>query len=284
VEHAGTHDRTMIKSRAELLVAESASTIGYRCRTGRYTRLLPGVYGIGIPTTLDRCEAAVVWSEAVLSHRTAAWLWGMLAEPDTIEATIPARSYRRTPDWLTLYRRDLAADAIAEAFGLPVGSPAQTLLDCAAVLPERDVARLVDDQIASGMPATDLFTLARGRRGSPALRGLLQHAAVNAASEPERLFARGLSERGVHMLGNHPVGPFTCDLVDERSRTIVEIDGREFHSAPDVFRQDRRRQNWLVKQRWFVLRYAAYDVFTTLDACVDEVAAVVRSRRRSRPA
>ncbi|MFF2107964.1 hypothetical protein [Rhodococcus koreensis] len=40
------------------------------------------------------------------------------------------------------------------------------------------------------------------------------------------------------------------DFVDERARIVVEVDGREFHSEPDVFRGDRRRQNWLVREGW----------------------------------
>ncbi|MBF6244011.1 DUF559 domain-containing protein [Nocardia elegans] len=75
---------------------------------------------------------------------------------------------------------------------------------------------------------------------------------------------------------------YVGDLVDERSRTIIEIDGREFHSDSLTFRRDRRRQNALLDAGWFVLRYAAADVNRYLDACVEEAAQVIRRRRRSR--
>jgi very-short-patch-repair endonuclease len=61
---------------------------------------------------------------------------------------------------------------------------------------------------------------------------------------------------------------------------IVEVDGREFHSEPEVFRKDRRRQNWLVLDGYLMLRYAAYDVIAETAACADEVIGVVRRRRR----
>jgi very-short-patch-repair endonuclease len=41
------------------------------------------------------------------------------------------------------------------------------------------------------------------------------------------------------------IGPYICVFIDQRSRSIAEIDGREFRSEASVFRQDRRRQNWL---------------------------------------
>jgi very-short-patch-repair endonuclease len=76
---------------------------------------------------------------------------------------------------------------------------------------------------------------------------------------------------------------YYCDFVDERSRTIVEIDGREFHSEPEVFRKDRSRQNRLVLDGWLVLRYAASDVYQHLDEIANETVRVVRTRRRTRP-
>ncbi|MEV0293069.1 DUF559 domain-containing protein [Nocardia sp. NPDC050710] len=208
----------------------------------------------------------------------------MLPEPDILEATVPPAIHRKTPDWLALYRRDLPFEVHDEMWDLPTVSAAQTLLDCAAVLPCDDAARLIDDNVGRTVAARDILELCRaGRRGSPAARKQLGEAAIHAASEPERLFARALARRHVHLLPNHPIGPYVCDLVDERSRTIVEIDGREFHSEPGVFRRDRRRQNRLLLDRWLILRYAAADVYTALDACADEVAAVVRRRRASRP-
>ncbi|MGW3545677.1 endonuclease domain-containing protein [Nocardia niigatensis] len=84
----------------------------------------------------------------------------------------------------------------------------------------------------------------------------------------------------MRLLCNHPIGPYRCDFVDERSRTVIEIDGREFHSGSIAFRHDRRRQNELLLDGWLVLRYAAADVYESVDKCVDEVAAVIRRRRR----
>ncbi|MEV0710839.1 DUF559 domain-containing protein [Nocardia aurea] len=275
-----------IATRAELLAQGlAATTIDDRCRRGVYTRMLPRTYCLGVPSGLARCAAVVAWiPSARMSHRTAAWLHMMLPEPTVFEATIPRAVHRATPKWLKLYRRDLPPTAIDEIMGIPTTTDARTLLDCAAVMPDADAGAVVDSQLHRAVSGTEALMLAHsGEVGAPALRRQLRIAAIHSASEPERLFARALAERHLRVLPNHPVGQYICDFVDERSRTIIEIDGRAFHSEPATFRNDRRRQNHLTLAGWMVLRYAAADVYTALDACADEVAAVVRRRRRSRP-
>ena len=44
------------------------------------------------------------------------------------------------------------------------------------------------------------------------------------------------------------------DILFRRLRLIIEIDGREFHTDPEVFESDRTRQNLLVLHGWRVLR------------------------------
>ncbi|WP_225729706.1 MULTISPECIES: endonuclease domain-containing protein [unclassified Nocardia] len=165
---------------------------------------------------------------------------------------------------------------------MPTVGAAQTLLDCVSVLRSDKADQLIDEHAGRSIDLNDLFELSRtGRHGAPALRKQLREAALNAASDPEGLFARALARRNLHLLSNHPVGPYFGDFVDERSRTIIEIDGREFHSESSAFRHDRRRQNWLLLHGWPVLRYAAADVYTAIDTCADEVVAVIRQRRQT---
>ncbi|MFD3509185.1 DUF559 domain-containing protein [Nocardia sp. NPDC058666] len=274
-----------IVTRAQLAAeGVASSTIGDRCRRGRYVRLLPGVFCEGTPTTLARCAAIVEWlPDAHLSHRTAAWLWAMLPEPQIFEATVPVARRRQTPSWLRLYRRDLPADAKDDLAQLPVTTAAQTVLDCLTVLPTPEADALIDEQICRTVDPTELTGLCETRRhGVPVLRRQLQQAALRPMSEPERLFARALARRNLPLAANEPVGPYTCDFVDHRGRTVVEIDGWEFHRDKVNFRHDRLRQNWLVIHGWFVLRYSAHDVLRNLDHCVDEVVDVVRRRRSGR--
>ncbi|MDH6279429.1 DUF559 domain-containing protein [Prescottella agglutinans] len=262
------------------------STIGSRCRSGRYHRVLPRIYAVTEPTTLALCHAVTRWQPtAVLSHRTAAWLHGWTGEPDVVEATVPPRVRVRTPKWLLLHRRNLDDAHVGESWSLPTVSAGQTLIDCGAVMSVEEYERLVDAQLTRSVTPDELRALRDGhpgRWGNTTADAQLRTAAVRAASEPERLLARALNRRRCPMAANEPVGPYVCDFVDARAKVVVEVDGREFHSAPDVFRSDRRRQNWLVRQGWLVLRYAAYDVLTDPDSVAEEIVAIVRRRRHNR--
>ena len=278
-----------VKTRQQLLEEGIAnSTIDNRVRQGIYHRLLPAIFSLGEPTGLARCAAITTWApEAVLSHRTGAWLQSMRPEPTVFEATVPPTFFRETPDWLKLYRRQLRPEEIDEAWGMPTVEPARALFDCVSVLPKDEADQLIDEHLGKKVELNrmlEVCELDAGLNGATEARRQLKDAALSAASEPERIFARALADRRFPILPNRSVGPFICDFVDERSRTIIEIDGREFHSEPEVFRKDRRRQNWILLDGWLVLRYAAFDVYNDLDEIADEAVAVVRKRRRSRRA
>ncbi|MCX5042926.1 DUF559 domain-containing protein [Aldersonia sp. NBC_00410] len=191
-----------IRTRAQLLgEGVAGSTIDYRCRRGRYHRVLPGVYSL-----------------------------------------------------------------------------------CLAVLPRLEADALIDKNLATAFGAEELRLLVKqapGRYGNGAVARQLRVAAQDFASEPERLLARAFTERRFRIAPNAPVGPFVGDFVDERARLVVEVDGREFHSEPGVFRQDRRRQNWMLVHGWMVLRYAAWDVLAGPGAVADEVIAIARRRRKA---
>jgi very-short-patch-repair endonuclease len=275
-----------IRTRAQLLAEGVAgSTIDHRCKRGIYHRVLPGVYSLLPPNAYLRCAAMLAWEpKAVLSHRTAAWLHGMLPEPAILEATVPKPIARRPPAWLRLYRRDLELDCLADVRGLRTVVTEQAVIDCLAVLPRPEADALIDRQLSIAFGAEELRLLVKqrpGRRGNGGVDRQLRMAAVNFASEPERVLARAFAARGFRIEPNAPVGPFVGDFVDGRARLVVEVDGREFHSEPKVFRQDRRRQNWMLTRGWLVLRYAAWDVLENPDAVADEVIRIARRRRKA---
>ena len=104
----------------------SAEDIASLCRRRALTELLPGVYcSRRRPTTLDRCHAVVLAAPgAVLSHRTAAWLHGLLPEPHLIEAYVPDAPPWPLPSWLRLYLADFVD-------GVP--GPERAVLEAAGV-------------------------------------------------------------------------------------------------------------------------------------------------------
>ncbi len=262
------------------------STVNHRCRSGRWTRLLPGVVATGHPGYLARCCAVTTWQpRAVLSHRTAAWVWGLCDEPEVVEATVPRTANVRAPEWVALHRRRMVDEGVATARGLAVVTPGRALFDCISVLAPAEADVFVDAALQRGASLRALAEHCRDGAGSVGVveaRRQLREAAVGARSEPERVGARALARRGWRLPANCSMQGWVCDFVDELSRTVVEIDGREPHSEPETFRRDRRRQNALLGSGRHVLRYAAFDALVDPEEVADDIIAVLRRRRAAR--
>ncbi len=96
--------------------------------------------------------------------------------------------------------------------------------------------------------------------GNPARRRLLLDSRDEPWSAAERLLHRLLRSAGITgWKANQTVavaGSMYCpDALFRRFRLILEVDGRQFHSEPEVFEADRWRQNLLVLDGWCVLRF-----------------------------
>ncbi len=262
----------------------SRSSITRRTKSGELIRLLPQVYATDKPEFVDLCRAVALWKPgAVMSHTTAAWLWGLTDhEPERVEATIDPSGQARSPDWIRLYRRTLPT--VMTVRGLRVVPVEQAFVDCAATLPKDELEQFFDGAIDTHLPwdrVAEVTESYRGKHGMPSAREQLRRCCPRTRSEPERLVARALTARNFFMEINARLGPFYGDLVCFRARVLVEIDGREFHIGPTTFNNDRRRQNIVVLEGWLVLRYSAATVMARLDAVVDEIITVVRRRRKS---
>ena len=82
--------------------------------------------------------------DAVLSHRAAAYLWGLVdAWEEPIDVTAPNRR-GRSPEGVAAHR-DGSLQPIDKAtlYGIPCTSVARTVLDFAGVAPEREVRKAV---------------------------------------------------------------------------------------------------------------------------------------------
>ncbi|MGB6050819.1 MAG: DUF559 domain-containing protein [Rhodococcus sp. (in: high G+C Gram-positive bacteria)] len=260
------------------------SRIDRRVRSGTLVRLLPCVYADRDPSYYELCVAVTVWrGDAVLSHLSAAWLWGMLdTTPSQVHATLPRNTRVSGPDWLTLHRRSVDT---TEARGLPVVPAAQCFVDAAATMSGTPLEQIVDRSVGtvvSWREAVDHCERSAGMTGVREVRRQLRQCCPGTLSEPERMVARALTARGIRMEINAWVGRYLCDLVDNCARVIVEIDGREFHSDSRTFDNDRTRQNSLVLDDWLVLRFSAATVYRDIERVADQIAAVVRRRRKSR--
>ena len=106
-----------------------------RVRAGRLHRLYRGIYAVGHAdlSREGRWLAAVraCGDGAVLSHGSAAHLWGMSPkEPSLVHVTVPSRNGRNRRQGIRLHYRDgLPARDVTVRWGIPVTSPARTRRD-----------------------------------------------------------------------------------------------------------------------------------------------------------
>ncbi len=226
------------------------SGITRRMRSGSMVRLLPGVYSDPEPTYYDLCVAATLWREdAVLSDLSAAWLWDLLdAEPTTVHVPLPKNSRITGSSWLKIHRRTVSP---AEHRGMPVVSAVRCFVDVAATLQGLPLEQFFDRCISarvSWRDVTDHCEAARGMKGMREVRRQLEQCCPGTLPEPEpeRLVAQAVRARGVRMEINAAVGRYFGDLLCRLARVIVEIDGRQFHSDPRTFDNDRVRQNTML--------------------------------------
>jgi hypothetical protein len=220
---------------------------------GRLQRLHRGVYAVGHAPLSDRARATaallVFPGTAVLSHRSAAWLWGLIpTAPREAEVTLAARGNRRPG--LRIHRVWSLADEERTTYEeLPVTSVARTLVDLAGSTSGRELSRVVDRARRRGKLDLAAIDRALGRRsgsfGRERLREVLrlyrQPAFDRARSE--LLFLDAIHDVGLSVPKiNCWVEKWEIDAYWEAERFAVEVDGWETHGSRDAFESDRLRQ------------------------------------------
>jgi hypothetical protein len=247
-----------------------------RVECGRWWRVAAGVYRLaGVPVTWkQRALAACLVSGtgAVVSHRSAAVLWGVSGfRPGPLEITVPAgRSGRNA---LARVHRSDEVDGVRRD-GVPVTRPARTIADLARVVSGDVLEEAVDDALCRRLCRLDELP-ARG-----ALREVL--AAWNGDGLPEGVaemrVVRALLAAGLPA----PVRQYEIwvggvliarvDLAYPPFRLAMELDGFRWHAGRRKFRSDRMRRNRVEAAGWRLLEAAPEDI----GALVAGAAAIVR--------
>jgi very-short-patch-repair endonuclease len=282
-----------VVTRAQLLAAGlGPGAIDHRVRSGRLHVLHRGVYLVGhaTPTWRTREIGAVLacGPTAVLSHRSAAAFWEVLAYPASsadIDVTATKRGTESKPGIRVHRARTLGRRDYVIREGIPVTTPARTILDLAASCPAGEVERAVGEGIARGLLSEprlrDQLDRNRGRQGAGALRALIDLDGGPAASrsEAERRLLRLVRAAGLPIPeSNALVGGFEVDFIWRRHRLIVEVDGYRFHSSRPRFEHDCKRDASLAALGYTVLRVTWRQLTREPEAVVARLAAALARR------
>jgi very-short-patch-repair endonuclease len=238
------------------------SAIDARIRAGWLHRIHQGVYAVGRPTltTKGRFLAAVVscGPGAALSHLSAAILWALLPERGPrIDVTVPRGGQRRRRKALIIHRSALPEAHVTVKDGIPVTTPARTLIDLADVLPRRQLERAFDEAAYLRLDLADLQPIP-GRRGSGVLAQVLERHRPGSTRTRSHLEERMLRLcQRVRLPApqvNARIAGYECDFVWREAGLIVETDSWSAHGTRAAFERDRRRDADLLASGWRVLR------------------------------
>lgn len=255
-----------VVSRRQLLAAGvSKEVLQRRVGTRWLRRIHRGIYGVGpiLPVRAREMAACLACGpEAVISHQSAAGLRGAL-EPEAPDAPVHVgltRGSRRHPKLHTHRLASLQDDEIGRVDGIPVTTPARTLLDLAyAASPrtlERAVDRTLDRCLATHRDIRRIIERHSGRPGSRRLRAVLERERTTLTnSEAEERFLDLVRRAGFDRPEtNTRLGGYVVDFLWRSALLVVEVDGYAFHSSSRAFERDRRRDADLARLGFRVVR------------------------------
>jgi very-short-patch-repair endonuclease len=227
-----------------------------------------GIYAVGHRrlSRMGRWMAAVLacGPDAVLSHRSAAVLWGILESARAwVDITMPRRLGRR--DGIRIHRATLAPDERTVEAGIPVTTVARTLLDLAAVLDRHEFSRVLERaealRLSDTTPLVALMERHQGRQGTANLRAAMKERLRPAVtkSELERRFLTFVDKARLprpetNVWLNIAGEWIEVDCLWRDQRVIVELDSRAYHQTTAAFERDRRRDRRLHAAGWRPIR------------------------------
>lgn len=226
--------------------------------------------------------------DAVASHRSAAWLWGVSSKrPSTIDVTVARRVSSR--DSFRVHYAPLSCDDRAWRVGIPVATLSRTLLDLATSSRPETLERALEVSERLGLldlrAVEGVLVRSVGHPGAGRLRRALAACRPPriTRSELERRFLRILREAGLPMPATNVfIEGYELDAFWPGERFAVELDGYEFHRTRAAFERDRRRQEDLKVAGVEMIRVTA----RRLDEEPSELAAriaLLLGRRRAGP-
>jgi very-short-patch-repair endonuclease len=262
---------------------------------GALHREHPSVFAVGhhAPMPLQREAAALLAcaDDTVLSHLTAATLWGLPAHaPDQVEVLICGRQTAQ-PRGVRVHRTvQLPARDVRIKHHLPLTSPARTLLDIADGLTPRELERALDEALVARIvrisQIADVLARARGRRGAPRLSALIEHAAgttVTRSQAEERFLALVRAADLPQPEVNYRTRGFEVDFLWRERRLVVEVDGYRYHSSRSAFERDSAKGAKLTAAGLQVMRVTWLQMEGDSYGVVARLAQALARARPSRP-
>jgi very-short-patch-repair endonuclease len=204
---------------------------------------------------------------AMLSHRSAAQLWGIGHEVgNRIDVTIRRRSRLERPGIVVHARAALPEGSVVRRFGIPVTRPVQTLIDLATELKIMRLERAVNE--ADKLDLVDPETLRKaldgyvGMPGVKALRTMLDRHTFRLSDSDLEILFRPLALAGGFPLPltKHRVLGYEVDFWFPAHGLVVETDGLRYHRTPSQQARMAKRDQKHTAAGLRVLRFTHWQI------------------------
>lgn len=205
-----------------------------RVNSGRLHPCHRGVYSLVPkaalpPLAAEQAALLATGAGAVLSHRSAAAMWGLARrDPTTVDVIVPKQK-RNRPGIRVHRANDLEPRHVRTKERLPLTAPYRSILDLAPELSARELEIAVSQALT-----TKLISDEEART--------LVDAPTITRSEAEYRLRELVKRAGLPTpLMNVKVAGWEVDFYWPEANVVVEFDGFKFHGHRQAFEQDRRK-------------------------------------------
>jgi hypothetical protein len=242
IAHAAERQHGHITRVQLLALGLGSGAITHRLAAGELIRVHVGVYAVQYRRVepVARAMAAVLacGEGAVLSHDSAAALWGLRPWPRTPEVTTP--EHVRRPNIKTHRSTTLERNDRRTRLNVPTVSAGRAIAEIAARLNDKQLTRATQDaRHGSHLKPTDLHRLLLR---CPRLRQLVDPTQNPTNSGFEDILISWLTHHGLPIpVINTKVNGHQVDALYPEHKLILELDSWPYHKDYPAWRSDRER-------------------------------------------
>ena len=259
--------------------------IAHRIKARAMQRLHTGVYLLGAapPTPMARARAAVFacGADAVVSHRSAACLFGLLPEiAGDVDITIPGHN-QAPREGIRRHRvKSLPRHHVTKVNGLKVTSVARTICDLAATesphTTEQAFQEALYREIVTVKALRAILDHEPRRRGAPVIRALLENPSLTRSKRERRILKLIAEAQLPKPLTNVPINGYKADVYWPQHNLILEFDGWQSHGHRHAFESNRKRDQIMLANGLRTLRATDRQLTNEPIALIARVAQALR--------
>lgn len=231
--------------------------------------------------------------DALIAAQAAAHVWGLLdttqaiREDDPVDVLLVGRNAEQPPGIRVHRTKSLPRQDVRWRNGIPVTSPARTILDLAATMDALELEAVVSIALGKRLvrrsQLDDVMVRNPRTKGIGKLRAVLHQAEPlhDTRSKYERRLLRLLKLAELPLpITNTWVGGKLVDAFWPDLGLAIEFDGWRYHRGRDRFESDRLRDQHLTLAGHHVMRVTARQIDHSPYALVARIAATIANLRR----